>query len=459
MNVYFSFNSSHVHRTGHIGDFAIISEEAIAKGIRRIVALTGPEASKALRKSHQLEVAVHELESRSDEFAQGGRGEAGNRGNILRNIVELNEDVSRAPIPYWNKHKLRTALGDLKRKLDEQERSAMTAMASDVATKAKELAEANKGAPFIVAELPAKSSGKALDGALKQVKIVSPDTAALFFSVDHEAGKIMCLSAVPKSAVKNGLKATEWVGSVTQLLGGRGGGKPESAQASGPNVKCLAEAVQTAISFAKSHLKASQPAAEKATSEKAEPAKGSTVSKGKKSASSLILHFPEGLKNAALFPRMAAGFSGNSVDINSKGVAELVLEKDGSVLLKGSSAIAYHLAGNSLGPVDAETLQWVFYADNHLIPYVLSSTMGNKGCGKQALHTSLKCLDSVLSERNYLNSSKMSLGDLAVFCSLIPLSKDGTAQNAPELGKYNNVKRWFTAIRSQKPVIEILEGK
>jgi alanyl-tRNA synthetase len=36
----------HLHRAGHVGSFVIASEEAIAKGIRRIVALTGPEALK-----------------------------------------------------------------------------------------------------------------------------------------------------------------------------------------------------------------------------------------------------------------------------------------------------------------------------------------------------------------------------------------------------------------------------
>jgi alanyl-tRNA synthetase len=35
-----------LHRAGHVGRFVIASEEAIAKGIRRIVALTGPEALK-----------------------------------------------------------------------------------------------------------------------------------------------------------------------------------------------------------------------------------------------------------------------------------------------------------------------------------------------------------------------------------------------------------------------------
>ena len=44
-----------------------------------------------------------------------------------------------------------------------------------------------------------------------------------------------------KSAVKNGLKATEWVGSVTPLLGGRGGGKPDMAMAGGSKAAGIPE--------------------------------------------------------------------------------------------------------------------------------------------------------------------------------------------------------------------------
>ena len=41
----------HLRRSGDIGDFVLVSEEAIAKGTRRIVAVTGAEASKALHKA------------------------------------------------------------------------------------------------------------------------------------------------------------------------------------------------------------------------------------------------------------------------------------------------------------------------------------------------------------------------------------------------------------------------
>ena len=39
---------SHLHHSKHIGSFAIVTEEAIAKGIRRIVALTGTDAEKVM---------------------------------------------------------------------------------------------------------------------------------------------------------------------------------------------------------------------------------------------------------------------------------------------------------------------------------------------------------------------------------------------------------------------------
>ena len=52
---------THLRRSGHIGPFIIASEEAIAKGIRRVVALTGPEAIKALNKQKLLESELSKI--------------------------------------------------------------------------------------------------------------------------------------------------------------------------------------------------------------------------------------------------------------------------------------------------------------------------------------------------------------------------------------------------------------
>lgn len=50
-----------LRNVGHIGHFVITTEEAIAKGIRRIVAITGPEAEKALHRAERMEKRVREL--------------------------------------------------------------------------------------------------------------------------------------------------------------------------------------------------------------------------------------------------------------------------------------------------------------------------------------------------------------------------------------------------------------
>jgi alanyl-tRNA synthetase len=53
-----------------------------------------------------------------------------------------------------------------------------------------------------------------------------------------------------QSAVNRGLKANEWVQQVSGLMQGKGGGKPEAAQASGSNISCLQEALNIAAQFA-----------------------------------------------------------------------------------------------------------------------------------------------------------------------------------------------------------------
>ena len=57
-----------------------------------------------------------------------------------------------------------------------------------------------------------------------------------------------------QDVIQQGLKADEWVKSVSELLGGKCGGKDLSAQGSGPNISCTKKAVETATQFAKQKL-------------------------------------------------------------------------------------------------------------------------------------------------------------------------------------------------------------
>lgn len=238
---------SHLHQTGHIGEYVIVSEEGIAKGIRRIVAVTGPEALKAINKMSILENEVNNIANIIKEPGE-------NQKDVVKKIVDLTNDVSHAQISYWKKEELRNMLKNFKKELDDKERAAKAMTINLVIEKAKELCLEQKSSEVIVSELKAYNNTKALDGALKQVKQHAPNTAAMFFSVDDDSNKIFCLAAVPKNLVERGLTASDWVQSVVQIMGGKGGGKAESAQASGNNPKCLSEALKVARDFAVTKL-------------------------------------------------------------------------------------------------------------------------------------------------------------------------------------------------------------
>ncbi|XP_011170505.1 alanine--tRNA ligase, cytoplasmic isoform X2 [Solenopsis invicta] len=238
---------THLHYTAHIGDFVIASEDAIAKGIRRIVALTGPEATKALRTSTLLQqqiLALKEMIANSEI----------NVKECVRKITDLSEEISHAVIPAWLKDNMRNTLKDLKKSLDDKERAAKAAVATSVVQTAQSIIESNPECKVLVEVMEAYSNTKALDLALKKIKAISQETSAMLISVDHNVNKIYALSSVSKSGIDEGLKANEWVQAIVPLMKGKGGGKAESAQASGTNIACLNEIVSKAKEFANQKL-------------------------------------------------------------------------------------------------------------------------------------------------------------------------------------------------------------
>lgn len=240
---------THLHQSGHMVDFVITTEEAIAKGIRRIVALTGPEAEKARKKTVLLETELNNLKSKIDGDNSGSQSK-----EHLKSIVDLNEDVSQAVIPYVKKDEMRNTLKLMKKSLDDKDRATKAAVANIVVEQTKQLCQDNPDAKFLVHRFEAYNNTKALDSALKQVKTTNPNTSALFVTVDLDSKKIFLLATSSKAGIDQGLKANEWIQQLSTVIGGKGGGKPESAQASGSNYDKVDEVIELAKQFANSKL-------------------------------------------------------------------------------------------------------------------------------------------------------------------------------------------------------------
>jgi len=242
---------THLRRAGHIGNFVIVTEEAISKGVRRIIAVTGQEAGKAIHRQEMLEKNVQELKVKVEE---NPKSKAVPEKELNRQIISLDDEIAQSSISYWKRDSLRGELKVLKKKMDDIDKARKAAVVNEVTEQSKKMIESDPNTKYIVHEFKAGSNAKALDAAMKQYKSLSPETSAMFFSVDQEAGKILCMSCVPKATVKVGLTAKSWVDQVVPLIAGKGGGKDLSAQATGTKTDALSEALKTATEFAKLKL-------------------------------------------------------------------------------------------------------------------------------------------------------------------------------------------------------------
>uniref|UniRef100_A0A8C1X6F1 Alanine--tRNA ligase n=1 Tax=Cyprinus carpio TaxID=7962 RepID=A0A8C1X6F1_CYPCA len=182
---------THLQNSGHAAPFVIVSEEAIAKGIRRIVAVTGAEAQKAQRKADALKLEL-------DAMAEKVKSQNTPNKDIQKEIADMTEALGTAVISQWRKDEMRDSLKGLKKIMDDLDRASKADVQKRVLEKTKEIIESNPNKPLIVMEMENGASAKALNESLKLLKTNSPQTAAMLFAVDNDAGKIICLCQVPQ---------------------------------------------------------------------------------------------------------------------------------------------------------------------------------------------------------------------------------------------------------------------
>ncbi|CAI4226681.1 unnamed protein product [Auanema sp. JU1783] len=240
---------THLQNVGHIGKLVITSEEAIAKGIRRIVAVTGPEAQRAIARADRLEAKAQELTGIVDAEKCIDKEKIKTLGKQIQELLDI---VNSAQLPYWRKDSIRTVCKTVQKKLDAHVKAAQAKVAELVLEEGKKLAEKTAEEAVVVHIFPAGANSKALDNAMKLLKT---QKAAMALSTTED-NKVLVLAKVEKDAIKEGLTASKWINEVIGILGGRGGGKDANAQATCDSDKNLGEAVKAAENYALNALKA-----------------------------------------------------------------------------------------------------------------------------------------------------------------------------------------------------------
>jgi alanyl-tRNA synthetase len=225
--------------------FTITSEEAIAQGIRRVEALTGPLAQAAF--------------ANADEFEKRLKAVSDLKGNALKDaIVKLASELN-VPMPAARKLGFKDELEVLRDRIRKEatgSKAEQLVAAQQYALSAIETLD-HTPAPFYVEIVDLGSFNVGMTNTIKAIR-EKHDVPALLLSADTSKAKpiVTVIAQVPDAlaATNNGLKANEWAAAVAQVLGGKGGGKPTTAQGSGPNVDKINEAQDKARAYATEKL-------------------------------------------------------------------------------------------------------------------------------------------------------------------------------------------------------------
>ncbi|HCU3956360.1 TPA: alanine--tRNA ligase [Escherichia coli] len=196
---------THASRTGDIGLFRIISESGTAAGVRRIEAVTGESAI----------ATVHADSDRLNEVAHLLKGDSNNLADKVRSVLERTRQLEKE-------------LQQLKEQAAAQESANLSSKAIDV-----------NGVKLLVSELSGVEP-KMLRTMVDDLKNQLGSTIIVLATVAE--GKVSLIAGVSKD-VTDRVKAGELIGMVAQQVGGKGGGRPDMAQAGGTDAAALPAAL------------------------------------------------------------------------------------------------------------------------------------------------------------------------------------------------------------------------
>lgn len=191
---------THVSRTGEIGSFLIRSETAVGSGVRRIEALAGDAADLFVRERLDL------LSRLTDELG----------GQPLTRLRNLQDE-----------------LDEMKRQLDRVQREQASSLVNELASQAKFV----EGLKVVAAKVDAGSFAEIRElGDLLRDRL-GESVLVLAGSVDSRPGFVGMASPSVR------LHAGRLVNRVASIAGGRGGGRPDVAQAGGGNLAKMEQAL------------------------------------------------------------------------------------------------------------------------------------------------------------------------------------------------------------------------
>ncbi len=239
---------THVKKTGSIRDIVLVEESGIAKGIRRIVGVTGEEAAAVTRLADEHFAKVDTLDKIADRAAKDAAFKA------------YSVELGQLEISTVRKAELIEKFQAMRKKLDADIRAQAAADVKTVTDGVQAFFTTEEpNASVLVRRYAVGANAKALLGGTQAARKLAKSVYLFAEEVDATTGKTKVVHSnfVAPQDLERGLNAKEWAAVVSKVIGGKGGGKDDGASGVGEKGgPVLEEAIAEAKKFFKSKVSA-----------------------------------------------------------------------------------------------------------------------------------------------------------------------------------------------------------
>ena len=252
---------THVEHTGLIKDLVLVEESGIAKGIRRIIAYTGEAAHKVQREATEFSKKLDQLDDMPFGPAKDAQVKAISQELSQLVISALTKDAFNSRF-----QKITTAV------VNEQKKRQKAESGAALSTVTKHFEE-KEGADYFVGKLPISANAKALSDVFKHFQAKDKAKSIYVFGGGADEGSVVhgvyvgtvSLSffffswrkymLIVQAHASKGVTAEGWASAVSDVIGGRSGGKEPTRQGQGTKPESIDEAVETARKWLEEKLK------------------------------------------------------------------------------------------------------------------------------------------------------------------------------------------------------------
>ncbi|KEQ98971.1 hypothetical protein AUEXF2481DRAFT_62459 [Aureobasidium subglaciale EXF-2481] len=228
---------THVDKTGEIKELIVLEEGGIAKGIRRIIAVTGQAAYEVQRVAQEFsdELALLEKMSYGPQKEQKAK--------------QLQVQLNQLTISAVTKSQLKERFAKVaKANLDQQKAFLKAENKAVTDTIAKHFSE-NPDSKRLVVRVPISANSKAISEAIKTISSKQKDKTIYIIAADETEGKVVHGCHVSAEAKEKGADAPAWANEVAGVLGGKAGGKGATSLGQGTQPENVDQAVELATKY------------------------------------------------------------------------------------------------------------------------------------------------------------------------------------------------------------------